>query len=365
MLFFFFAPLQIFAVEFFKGSYSEALQKCKSENKLLFIDFTAVWCGPCHQMEREILNDKEVSALLDEKFVVLKIDIDEPENYYYTDKFIKSNGIPDYTILNANEEQIAKRHGACDKDVLMNFFYAALNSEKPSVININTKIQKSKLAYENDKSYAALYVYIDNLLKYKQDHELALNLYEKFIKNVKSIKHYAISIPSLLAKYYGQANNEECYANMAASMKQADKNNEIKNEFDLLAYFYYSSGNDLQNANIHLTNYLNSVEKQDWTEASTKIGYIKKNTYLYRDYKWGIRALEQFRVNYLKAFSNKERMPITGYYYQLAVMNYLNGNTIKAKEMVTLYDAEKKKESNGSIFKTENQQWLKRIREAK
>lgn len=364
ILFFIIAPLQIFAVDFFKGTYAEALQKCKKENKLLFLDFTAVWCGPCHQMEREVLNDIEVSTLLDEKFVVLKIDIDEPENYYYTDKYIKSNGIPDYTILNINEEQIAKHHGASDKGVLMQFFNGALNFEKPNAVDIDAKIEKYKLAYERDKSYGTLYFYISNLLKYNQDDKLALDLYQQYIKNAKSIKNYVLSIPSLLAQYYGQENKAEDYYSMVAFIKQADKNNEIQNKLNLVDYFYYSSGNDLKNAKKYLTTYLNIIENPDWKEASTKIGYIKKNTYLYNDYKWGISALEEFRVNYAKAFSNKERVPITGYYYQLAVMNFLDGNMKKAKEMVSLYDAEKKKENHASIFKTENQLWLKRIREA-
>ncbi|MBC6112828.1 thioredoxin family protein [Pedobacter fastidiosus] len=364
MLFFMIIPLQIFAVEFFKGTYAEALQKCKGENKLLFLDFTAVWCGPCHQMEREILNDVDVSALLDEKFVVIKIDIEEPENYYYTDKYIQSNGIPDYTILNANEEQIGKHHGACDKEVLMQFFNGVLNFEKPNAVNINTKIEKYKLAYEKEKSYGALYIYINNLLKYKQNDKLAFELYRKYIANVKSIKNYVLLIPSLFAQYYGQENKAEAYANMVRFIKQVDKNNEIENKLNLIAYFYYSSSNDLQNSKKYLTNYLNIIENQDWIEASTKIGYIKKNTYLYKDYKWGISALKEFRVNYAKAFSNKERVPITGYYYQLAVMNFLDGNIKKAKEMASLYDAEKNKQSHTSIFKTEDQQWLKRIREA-
>ncbi len=363
ILFFIIAPLQIFAVDFFKGTYAEALQKCQRENKLLFLDFTAVWCGPCHQMEREVLNDVDVSALLDEKFVVLKLDIDEPENYYYNDRYIKANGIPDYTILNVNEEEVGKHHGACDKGVLMEFFNSALNFEKPSAIAIDAKIEKYKMAYEKDRSYGTLYVYLSNLLKYRQDDKLAFELYQQYIKNAKSIKSYVLSIPSLLAQYYGQEHNSQGYANMVAFIKQADQKNEIQNKLYLIAYFYYSASNDLPNAKKYLTDYLNIVENPDWIEASAKIGYIKKFTYLHKDYKWGISAIEEFRINYAKAFSNKQRLPLTGYYYQLAVMNFLDGNIHRTKELVSLYDAEKKKENHFSIFKTENQQWLKKIRE--
>ena len=34
-------------IKFFKGTFSEALVKAKQENKILFVDFYAVWCVPC------------------------------------------------------------------------------------------------------------------------------------------------------------------------------------------------------------------------------------------------------------------------------------------------------------------------------
>jgi thioredoxin 1 len=357
ILFLLIAPCQLFAVDFFKGTYAEALEKGKLEGKLLFLDFTAVWCGPCHQMEREVLNEPAVSALLDEKFVVLKMDIDEPENYYYTDKYIKSNGIPDYTILNVNEEEIAKHHGACDKVVLMEFFQKALNFEKPSADAVHAEIEKYKAAYERDNAYGALYVYINSLLKYRQDDELAFDVYHQYLKNAKPTTHLPLSIPSLFAQYYGQQDKPAAYASMMSVLQ------EIQPKLNLVAYFYYSSSNDLPNARKSLTDHLNTVTNSDWKEASTKIGYIKKFTYLHKDYKWGISALESFKVNYAKAFSNKERVPMAGYYYQLAVMYFLDGNMLKARELVVLYDAEKKM-PKFSIFKTENQQWLKRLRES-
>ena len=33
-------------IDFFQGSWSEALEKAKAEDKLIFVDAYAEWCGP-------------------------------------------------------------------------------------------------------------------------------------------------------------------------------------------------------------------------------------------------------------------------------------------------------------------------------
>ena len=33
-------------IKFFKGTFSEALAQAKQENKIVFVDFYAVWCVP-------------------------------------------------------------------------------------------------------------------------------------------------------------------------------------------------------------------------------------------------------------------------------------------------------------------------------
>ena len=34
-------------IEFFQGTWKEAMAKAKTEDKLLFVDAFAKWCGPC------------------------------------------------------------------------------------------------------------------------------------------------------------------------------------------------------------------------------------------------------------------------------------------------------------------------------
>src|SRR5256714_7891006 len=56
---------------------SEALAAAKAEDKPILLDIGAVWCHWCHVMDRESYDDPEVAALINEKFIAVKVDRDE------------------------------------------------------------------------------------------------------------------------------------------------------------------------------------------------------------------------------------------------------------------------------------------------
>src|SRR5256885_3562956 len=55
----------------------EALAAAKAEDKPILLDIGAVWCHWCHVMDRESYDDPEVAALINEKFIAVKVDRDE------------------------------------------------------------------------------------------------------------------------------------------------------------------------------------------------------------------------------------------------------------------------------------------------
>jgi thiol:disulfide interchange protein len=58
------------------NDYDLALEKAQAENRAILIDFWAVWCKECKEMDKHAFQDPHVRSLLDE-FILLKVDVDD------------------------------------------------------------------------------------------------------------------------------------------------------------------------------------------------------------------------------------------------------------------------------------------------
>ena len=76
-----FGLLQCFAqgVKFDALSLDQALARAQAEEKLVFVDVTASWCGPCKLMFEEVLSRKDVGEYCNEQFICIQINVDNLE----------------------------------------------------------------------------------------------------------------------------------------------------------------------------------------------------------------------------------------------------------------------------------------------
>ena len=61
-------------IEFFHGTYEEALQKARAEGKQFFVDVYTSWCGPCKMMAPAV---EKLAEEYEGKAVIGKLDVEE------------------------------------------------------------------------------------------------------------------------------------------------------------------------------------------------------------------------------------------------------------------------------------------------
>lgn len=66
-------------IHFEHTTFAEALNKAKTENKLLFMDAFTTWCGPCKMLTNQTFPDSAVGVYFNEHFVSLKMDMEKGE----------------------------------------------------------------------------------------------------------------------------------------------------------------------------------------------------------------------------------------------------------------------------------------------
>jgi thiol-disulfide isomerase/thioredoxin len=66
-------------IAFEHGTWEEILQKAQKENKIIFLDAYASWCGPCKWMAANVFTNADAVSFYNQKFINAKIDMEKGE----------------------------------------------------------------------------------------------------------------------------------------------------------------------------------------------------------------------------------------------------------------------------------------------
>lgn len=104
------ASLTLSALEF--HSYDEARSLQKESHKIIMIDVIRTDCHYCVSMNRDVLQDADMTKYLEEKFIPVKINLDNEK----LPLGIKVNFTPSFFFINAEEKIIKTIPGSWSKE---------------------------------------------------------------------------------------------------------------------------------------------------------------------------------------------------------------------------------------------------------
>ncbi|HWK05560.1 MAG TPA: thioredoxin family protein [Puia sp.] len=99
--------------------------KAKAENKYIFVDVYATWCGPCKRMDKEVYTNRRVGDAMKEKFIPVKVQMDSTQqdneqirNWYaearrLTEEY-KISGYPSFLFFTPDGKLVHKDGGFKD-----------------------------------------------------------------------------------------------------------------------------------------------------------------------------------------------------------------------------------------------------------
>lgn len=168
-------------------SWTEIRTKAKAENKFIFMDCYATWCGPCRFMSDSIFSQKEVGDYMNGHFINVAVQMDmttkdeEDTRYWYKDaKLIGDkysiNTYPTYLFFSPDGRSVHRVIGATGKEG--KYF-----------------VDKAREAFDSNKQY---YTYIENYKMHLNDslylrNALAMSLNAKDVENAEEISDAYVS----------------------------------------------------------------------------------------------------------------------------------------------------------------------------
>lgn len=160
-----FSALFIGALAFAQGitfedtNFSAILAKAKKENKLVFIDAYASWCGPCKLMVKNVFPQKAVGDYYNSHFVNAKIDMEKGEGIELAKKY-NVKAFPTYLFVDGNGEVVHRTLGYVEENDFIQFAKDAGDPNK-RLGALKQKFENGEKDPEFLKNLAGLTMYND------------------------------------------------------------------------------------------------------------------------------------------------------------------------------------------------------------
>lgn len=141
-------------IQFWKGSFDEAVQEAKRQDKLIFVDFYTVWCGPCKSLAKNVFPREEVGRFFNEEFICCQLDA-EKEGRELAKRY-QVTAYPTLLFINADGEVVSRITGMIPAEKLLSQGEIAV-AERNNPNNI-ANLKKRYDSGEREEAFLKLYI---------------------------------------------------------------------------------------------------------------------------------------------------------------------------------------------------------------
>lgn len=107
-------------LQFVASNWNTALAEAKKQNKLIFLDAYASWCGPCKLLKKNTFPDKVAGEYFNKNFINVAIDMEKADGPALAQKY-GVNAYPTLIITDADGKMITYTQGYIDAKQLVDF----------------------------------------------------------------------------------------------------------------------------------------------------------------------------------------------------------------------------------------------------
>lgn len=133
-IFFLLFTLQVFSqqsIDFQDKPFSELMAQAKAENKLIFLDAYAAWCGPCKLLEKNIFPLQSVREYYNKTFINTHIDMEKGEGIELAKKY-QIYSYPSLLFINGDGDIVQKALGYMGEGQFLELGKSVANSSNPT-----------------------------------------------------------------------------------------------------------------------------------------------------------------------------------------------------------------------------------------
>ena len=112
-------------IHFMEDAWTQALKQAAAQNKYIFVDAYATWCGPCKMLKAKTFTDSQVAAFYNKNFINVSIDMEKGMGPQLAKEW-QMQAYPTLIIFSPKGKPVLGTVGFIQPDMLLKFGREAL-----------------------------------------------------------------------------------------------------------------------------------------------------------------------------------------------------------------------------------------------